>query len=141
VRQQARKIAEKQNLAYIICDGPPGIGCPVISSLSGANLALLITEPSLSGIHDLERVLEVCGHFNVPALVCINKFDINAENTRKIETFCQAQGADVVAKIPFDNVFTEAMVHAMPVVKYSDGLVAREIRQLWQDIAERLGNN
>lgn len=141
VRQQAKKIAEEQNLTYLISDGPPGIGCPVISSLSGANLALLITEPSLSGIHDLERVLEVCGHFNVPGLVCINKFDINVENTQKIETFCQAQGADVVAKIPFDNVFTEAMVHVMPVVKYSDGLVGREIRQLWQNIAERLGNN
>jgi len=141
VRQQARKIAEKQNLAYIISDGPPGIGCPVISSLSGANLAILITEPSLSGIHDMERVIELCSHFNVPALVCINKFDINVENTRKIETFCQTQGADVVAKIPFDNVFTEAMVRALPVVKYSDGSVSVRIRYLWQDIAERLGNN
>ena len=141
VRQQARKIAEKQKLGYIISDGPPGIGCPVISSLSGTNLAILITEPSLSGIHDLERVLEVCSHFNVPALVCINKFDINVENTRKIETFCQAQGADVVAKIPFDNVFTEAMVHALPIVKYADGLISREIKQLWRNIAERLGND
>lgn len=141
VRQQARKTAEKRNLDYIISDGPPGIGCPVISSLSGANLALLVTEPTLSGIHDLERVFDVCHHFNVPALVCINKYDINEENTQKIETYCQAQGADVVAKIPFDNVFTEAMVHGLPVVKYSDGSVSREIRQLWQNIAKRLTNN
>ncbi len=141
VRQQARKTAERQKLDYIISDGPPGIGCPVISSLSGANLALLVTEPSLSGIHDLERVLEVCSHFNVPALVCINKFDINVENTRKIESFCQTKGAEVVAKIPFDNVFTEAMVRAMPVVKYSEGPVSGEIKQLWHNIAERLGSN
>jgi MinD superfamily P-loop ATPase len=141
VRQQARKSAEKQNLDYIISDGPPGIGCPVISSLSGANLALLVTEPTLSGIHDLERVFDVCHHFNVPALVCINKYDINEENARQIETYCQAQGADVVAKIPFDNVFTEAMVHGLPVVKYSDNTTSREIRQLWQNIAERLTNN
>ncbi len=141
VRQQAREIAETQGLDYIISDGPPGIGCPVISSLSGANLALLVTEPTLSGIHDLERVLGVCHHFGVPALVCINKYNINEKNTRQIETYCHTEGADVVAKIPFDNVFTEAMVRGLPVVKYSDGAVSSEIRQLWQDVAEMLANN
>jgi MinD superfamily P-loop ATPase len=141
VRQQAKTLAENQKLDYIISDGPPGIGCPVISSLSGTHLALLVTEPSLSGIHDLERVLDVCRHFGVPALVCINKYDLNEENTRKIETHCHTGGADVIAKIPFDNVFTEAMVHGLPVVKYSDGSASREIKQLWQNIAERLTNN
>jgi len=82
VRQNARSIATSENLKYIITDGPPGIGCPVISSLSGANLALVVTEPTLSGIHDLERVLGVCRHFGVPALVCVNKYDINEDNTR-----------------------------------------------------------
>jgi len=83
VRQNARSIAERENHEYIITDGPPGIGCPVISSLSGTDLALLVTEPTLSGIHDLERVLGVCRHFGVPALVCVNKYDINEDNTRR----------------------------------------------------------
>src|SRR4030042_1509228 len=118
VRQQGRQMAEKKGVDYIISDGPPGIGCPVISSLSGANLALLVTEPTLSGIHDLERDIGVCQHFGVPALVCINKYDVNEDNTHQIESYCLAQETEVVAKIPFDNVFTEARVHGMPVVKY-----------------------
>jgi len=138
VRQQARQMAEKEVADYIITDGPPGIGCPVISSLSGANLALLVTEPTLSGIHDLERVLGVCRHFGVPALVCINKFDINEGNTHQIERYCLSQGVAVAARIPFDNVVTEAMVHGLPVVEYTDGLVSRQISQLWQSISECL---
>jgi MinD superfamily P-loop ATPase len=85
VRQHAKQIAERDGLDYIISDGPPGIGCPVISSLSGANLALLVTEPTLSGIHDLERVLSVCHHFGIPALVCVNKYNLNEDNTHQIE--------------------------------------------------------
>ena len=141
VRQQAKAIAEKRKLDYIISDGPPGIGCPVISSLSGANLALLVTEPTLSGIHDLERVLGVCRHFNVPALVGINKYDINEGNSRQIETYCHSQGANVAAKIPFDNVFTEAMVHGLPVVEYTQNSVARQLKRLWQNISGFLANN
>jgi MinD superfamily P-loop ATPase len=140
VRQKAGVLAEKQNADYIISDGPPGIGCPVISSLSGASLALLVTEPTLSGIHDLERVLEVCRHFGVPAMVCINKYNINEENTHQIESYCHARGVDVIARIPFDKVFTEAMVRGLPVVKYSDGDVSRQIDSLWQNIVERLNN-
>lgn len=141
VRKQAREKAEKQYIDYIISDGPPGIGCPAISSLSGANLALLVTEPTLSGIHDLERVFSVCRHFSVPALVCINKYDVNEKNTRQIESYCQAQETEVVAKIPFDNVFTEAMVHGMPVVKCSDGVVSQQIKSLWHNVAEMLSHN
>ncbi len=92
IREQAKRIAGEEGLDYIISDGPPGIGCPVISSLSGASLALLVTKPTLSGIHDLERVVGVCRHFGVPALVCINKYDIHEENARKIEDFCLNQG-------------------------------------------------
>jgi MinD superfamily P-loop ATPase len=138
VRQQAKQITEEQDLDYIISDGPPGIGCPVISSLSGASLALLVTEPTLSGIHDLERVLEVCRHFGVPALVCINKCDINEDNTHQIEAYCSAQGIQVASKIPFDNVVTEALVHGVPVVEYADGSVSREIAALWQKVSRRM---
>jgi len=141
VRQQAKEMAEKQGAACIISDGPPGIGCPVISSLSGANLALLVTEPTLSGIHDLERVLGVCHHFGVPALVCINKYDVNEDNTRLIENYCLSQGIEVASKIPFDNVVTEAMVQGLPVVEYGDNPVSREINLLWQNIAKVLAKN
>jgi MinD superfamily P-loop ATPase len=138
VRNNAKLLAESQNLDYIITDGPPGIGCPVISSLSGANLALLVTEPTLSGMHDLDRVIGVCRHFGVPALVCINKYDINEENTSQIESYCFNQGVEVVCKIPFDNVVTEAIVHGLPVVEYSSSEVTQRIRELWQIISAKL---
>ena len=140
VRQQARKIAEEQGLDYTISDGPPGIGCPVISSLSGVDLALLVTEPTLSGIHDLERVIGVCRHFDVPTAVCINKYDINEENTREIEEYCRSQDIRVVSRIPFDNVVTEALVRGVPVVEYDDGGVSQEMGNLWQNISEMLTN-
>jgi MinD superfamily P-loop ATPase len=138
VRQQAKRIAEEQALDYIISDGPPGIGCPVISSLSGASLALLVTEPTLSGIHDLERVLGVCRHFGIPALVCINKYDLNEDNAQKIETYCLNQSVQVASRIPFDNVVTEALIRAVPVVEYpnGDGRVSQEIRTLWLKVSE-----
>jgi MinD superfamily P-loop ATPase len=138
VRQHAKQIAERDGLDYIISDGPPGIGCPVISSLTGANLALLVTEPTLSGIHDLERVLGVCYHFGIPALVCINKYDLNEDNTRQIEHYCQNQAVNVVAKIPFDNAVTEAMVKGLPVVACAPGKVSQEIESLWQTLTDTL---
>jgi MinD superfamily P-loop ATPase len=138
VRQNAKLIAERENLNYIITDGPPGIGCPVISSLSGASLALLVTEPTLSGIHDLERVVGVCRHFGVPVLVCINKYDINQENASEIEKYCLNQGIEVISKIPFDNVVTEALIKGLPVVEYGDGRVGREMEKLWQVTARAL---
>ncbi|MFC1905202.1 ATP-binding protein [Chloroflexota bacterium] len=138
VRQHAKRIAEEQGLGCIISDGPPGIGCPAISSLSGANLALLVTEPTLSGMHDLERVLGVCRHFGVPALVCVNKYDVNEYNTRQIENHCLTQGIEVASKIPFDNIVTEALVRGLPVVEYSDGEVSHEIGALWQKISNVL---
>lgn len=138
VRQKARELSEKTGIDYIISDGPPGIGCPVISSLSGASVALLVTEPTLSGIHDLERVLGVCRHFSVPALVCINKYDINEENSRQIEGFCQEQGIKVAGRIPFDNAVTEAMVRGLSVVEYTRNGVSRQIEALWELITTLL---
>jgi MinD superfamily P-loop ATPase len=140
VRQNAKLIAERENLDYIITDGPPGIGCPVISSLSGASLALLVTEPTLSGIHDLERVIGVCRHFGIPVLVCVNKYDLNGENTSRIESYCGSEGIEVAAKIPFDNVMTEAIVEGLPVVEYYDNGVTRRIKKLWQILSAKLEN-
>jgi len=139
VRQNARKIAEKEKADYIITDGPPGIGCPVISSLSGANLVLLVTEPTLSALHDLERVIGVCRHFGVPPLVCINKYDLNEENTHRIGSFCQEQAIEVISRIPFDKLVTEALVNSMPVVEYSQTGVANHIETMWHRVHKSLG--
>lgn len=139
VRQQAKEYAKNNNLDFIISDGPPGTGCPVISSISGASLALIVTEPTLSGIHDMERVLDVCSHFTVPALVCINKYDINVENTEKIKNYCRDKGIDVAALIPFDTAVTEAMIQGKPIVEFSATKVADEIRKLWDTIEKKLG--
>ncbi len=135
VRQNAKAIAQEYGFDYIISDGPPGIGCPVISSLSGSNLALLVTEPTLPGMHDLDRILGVCRHFGIPASVCINKYDLNEENTRQIEDFCQRQGIEVISKLPFDNAVTEALVQGLPVVEYCKDGIARDIEMLWQRVS------
>ena len=140
VRQQAREMTKKLELDYIITDGPPGIGCPVISSLSGTDLALLVTEPTLSGIHDLERVLGVCHHFGVQPLVCINKYDINEDNTHQIEDYCLSQGVEVATRIPFDNVVTEAIAHGLPVVEYVRSGVSHQIEALWEIVSKSLNN-
>lgn len=141
VRQKAKSIAEKQKTDFIINDGPPGIGCPVISSLIGTSLALLVTEPTLSGIHDLERVLGVCQYFKIPAVACINKYDINEKNSHTIEVYCRSHGVDVIAKLPFDNVFIEAMNQGLPVVRYSNGTLSMMIKKMWQIIVERINQN
>ncbi|MCD6300235.1 MAG: P-loop NTPase, partial [Dehalococcoidales bacterium] len=139
VRQEAKRIANEQGLSYIISDGPPGIGCPVISSLSGVNLAVIVTEPTLSGMHDLDRVISVCHHFGVPIMVVINKYDLNKDNSRQIESYCQNQGIKVAARIPFDNIVTEALVKGLPVVEYSDNNVSQQIKMLWQNIVIAMG--
>ena len=138
VRQQARLIAEDENRDLIIIDGPPGIGCPVIAALTGVTLVLAVTEPTLSGIHDLERVLDVARHFNVPAMVCVNKCDINPENTRKVEDYCQDKNIAVVGEIPYDPVVTRAMVEGQAVVEYDSGIVAEIIKKMWEKIEAKL---
>ncbi|GAF75316.1 unnamed protein product [marine sediment metagenome] len=137
VRQKAKAIAKEEGSAYILSDGPPGIGCPVISSLSGASLALVVSEPSLSAIHDLERVLAVCRHFGVRALVCINKYDLDEGNSRHIEDYCHQAGIDVGTKIPFDTVVTDAITQGVPVVEFGDGVVSRRMEELWRVVAAR----
>jgi MinD superfamily P-loop ATPase len=134
VRQNAQAIAKKNNLELIIVDGPPGIGCPLIATLSGANLAVVVTEPTLSGLHDLQRVIKVVQHFGVKAAVIINKYDINLENSAKIEDWCRKANIPMIGKIHFDNIITEALVKELPVVEYSDNTVTKEIKDIWQKI-------
>jgi MinD superfamily P-loop ATPase len=138
VRQQARLIAEKEKRDYIIIDGPPGIGCPVISSISGVDLVLAVTEPTLSGIHDLERILGVARHFNVPAMVCINKSDINRENAERIKIYCQKNKISVAGEIPYDPIVTKAMVAEKSIVEFDDGVVAVEVKKVWENVERSL---
>ena len=141
VRQQAKLIAERDKKDYIIIDGPPGIGCPVIAAITGVDLLLAVTEPTLSGIHDLERVVGVANHFNIPVVVCINKYDINPENTSRIEAYCTEHNVEVVGKILYDSCVTKAMVAKKSVVEYSCGEVTEEVVRIWGKVSQRLKSN
>jgi MinD superfamily P-loop ATPase len=138
VRNNARILADKYNKDLIIIDGPPGIGCPVIAAISGVDLVLIVTEPTLSGIHDMERILGVAGHFNIPAVVCINKFDINPGNTQVIEKYCNENGLDLVGRIPYDETPTMAMIREMTVVEFSDSDFSNNITKIWDNIKGKL---
>jgi MinD superfamily P-loop ATPase len=138
VRQNARLIADKDNLNLVIVDGSPGIGCPVIASITGVDLVMAVTEPTLSAISDLERVLTLVRHFKIEPVVLINKCDINLENTEKITRFCQREKIEIVGKIPFDNTFTKAMVEGKTVMEYNDSDLAERIKNIWENISARI---
>ena len=139
VKQHGRLLALDEGRNLLLVDGPPGIGCPVISANAGADLALLVTEPTVSGVHDLERILRTVNHFRVPALVCINKVDVNPAQAAAIEAYCAAQGIEVVGKLPYDTVVTEAMVRGQPVTAYQpNGPLAMALRSAWARIRARL---
>jgi MinD superfamily P-loop ATPase len=135
VRKQAREIAKKNKLDYILIDGPPGIGCPVIASLTGVDLALVVTEPTLSGIHDLERIIDLTDHFRIKTLVCINKHDINPDNVSKIEEICARRSIKVAGRVPYDSIVNAAMREEKTVNEYDPGSrVAQEIDKIWDKI-------
>ena len=141
VRNNAKKLAEEKKKDLIIIDGPPGIGCPVIASISGVDLLLVVTEPTLSAIHDLERIIDVGYHFKIPAVVCINKYDINLDNTAKIENYCKINNIDIVGLLPYDNIVTEAMIYEKTVVEYSKGDFSRIVIDMWDNIRRVLKND
>lgn len=137
VRQHASRLADEEQQSLILIDGPPGIGCPVISSVTGADLVLAVTEPTLSGMHDLQRVTELTGHFGIPTCVCVNKYDINLQITAEIEAYCTDQGLQFLGAIPYEKTVIEALVRQMPVVSYTSNGATEHIRRIWQQI-ERL---
>lgn len=139
VKQQARLLAMDEGAQLVLVDGPPGIGCPVISAVSGADLALIVAEPTAAGVHDMQRVLETTNHFGVQTVVCINKADIYAEGAAQIEDFCREQGVRVVGRIPFDPVVTEAMVQGQSVTAYApDAAASQALASVWADITAEL---
>ncbi len=138
VRKKARKIAENNNSDLVIIDGPPGIGCPVIASLSGTDMALVVTEPTLSGIHDMERVIQMAHHFRTKTACCINKFDLNLRLSDQIENWCHKNSVPVVGKIPFDESVTKSMVQGIPLIEFSENSVSGEIKKVWQRLLKLL---
>ena len=133
VRTEAKHLAEEENHKMVIVDGPPGIGCPVIASITGASQVLVVTEPTVSGEHDLERVLGLARHFQIPVAVCVNKWDINPEMTARIEKKAQTAGAIVAGRIRYDRAVTAAQIQNKAVVEM-DTPGAEDIRRLWANL-------
>jgi len=134
VRQEAKRIADETHKDYVIIDGPPGIGCPVIASLANVDLALIVTEPTLSGIHDMERITSVSKHFDIPTKVVINKYDLNIKNSDMINRICDDKGIEVLARLPFSQEVSKSIVKGIPLVEYcKDGIVS-EIARLWEKV-------
>lgn len=138
VRQNAKTLSEENGGELIIIDGPPGIGCPVIASIAGVNLVLIVTEPTVTGHLDFERVHAVASHFGIPAVVCINKYDINEEKAEEIETFSKENGIQVVGRLPYDDIATEAMIHRKTVIEYATNDFTREVGRVWNRVKEVL---
>jgi MinD superfamily P-loop ATPase len=138
VRQQAKQLAEKQGKSLVLIDGPPGIGCPVISSVAGTDMVLIVTEPTLSGLHDLQRVAGLTAHFSIPTGVCVNKYDLNQQITDEIKTYCSEHDLSFIGEIPYDLVVVEALVHQTPVIKYSQDSISKTITRIWQQIEQQL---
>ena len=136
VKKRARELAEKGNNELILIDGSPGIGCPVIASLAGVDLALMVTEPTVSGIHDLGRIFNVTKHFGVKTAVCINKFDINPEKTGEIKEFCIKNEIPLLGEIPYDPSVTKAMIELKTVTEFSPTRVSEVVKSIWSKIIE-----
>lgn len=135
IRKVSSDLAEKHGMDYVIIDGPPGIGCPVIASLSGVDCALIVTEPTLSGLHDAGRVIEAAGFFKIPVKLAVNKYDLNPDMTAKIEEYCGQKGIPVIGRIPFDKTVVEALVAGKIIVEYrSDCAVSAEMRAIWEEL-------
>lgn len=131
LKKEARERAKALGASLILCDGAPGIGCPVISSLSGASQAVIVTEPTPSGRHDLERVAALCRHFRIPAAVLVNKFDLNPENTAGIEAYCRAEGLPVLGRLPHDEAVLRAMAQGLAVTELPESAFSAALRQAW----------
>lgn len=135
IRKQAQILAQENQLELIVTDGPPGIGCPVIASITGASAVLILVEPTVSGLHDMKRVAELALHFKIPAMVCINKYDLNTEMTQAIESETEKLNLLTVGRIPFDPAFTMAMVNGKTIMEYAPSSeLAETVNSIWTTI-------
>jgi MinD superfamily P-loop ATPase len=138
IRKEAKQIATKQDKNFIIVDGSPGIGCPVIASITGADLVLVVTEPTISGQHDLDRVVELTKHFGIPTAICINKYDINPKIAEVIEKRASEKNLRVIGKIAYDVAVTKAQIAAKTIVEYSNNGLKDQIVSLWDSVLNML---
>lgn len=139
VRKLGTKIATDNGISTVLIDGSPGIGCPVIATVTGIKLGVIVTEPTMSGIHDMQRVFELLKRFRVTTTVIINKFDLNLENTAEIERFCKANDVEVLGKIKFDPIMTESMVATQTLIEFApDHEISQLLRKIWDRIIESL---
>ncbi len=138
IRNQAKKLAEEEERDLVIIDGSPGIGCPVIASVTGVDQVLAVTEPTMSGRHDLKRVADLAAHFGVPLVVCINKWDLNPSITRLIENDARQRDLPVVGRIRYDRAVTEAQIHRRTLVEYAETGAAEDLKKLWQTLCTLL---
>jgi len=138
IRKEARRIAEEEKKDLVIVDGSPGIGCPVIASITGADLVLIITEPTLSGKHDSERVADLAAGFKMPVVIAINKFDLNPDMAEQIEEDARKRNIKVVGKIRYDKSFTKAQIAKSTIIEHTDEAVSEEVRSLWRNVTDAL---
>jgi len=134
VKQSARLLARQDRADLLLVDGPPGIGCPAIAAMSGADLALMVVEPSVSGVHDLRRILATARHFGVQAAICLNKADLNPAQAAAIADMGAAEGVPLVGRIPFDRGVVEALVQRRPVTEQGHGAASEALRGLWKTL-------
>jgi MinD superfamily P-loop ATPase len=141
VRMQAKELAQTNGRDIILIDGSPGIGCPVIATITGTKLGIIVTEPTLSGMHDLERVMTLLERFRVHTMVIVNKHDLNSENTERIEQICIEYGVDLLGRIPFDSVMTESMVAAKALSEFApDHEITGLLKNMWTRITKAVRN-
>ncbi|MDX9768768.1 MAG: P-loop NTPase [Tenuifilaceae bacterium] len=136
VREKAKDVAKVNGLQHIIIDGPPGIGCAVISSITGVDHVLIVTEPTISGLHDLKRTLEMVSKFNLKPWVLVNKFDLNADMAQEIEMYCTQNNVSIAGRLPFDSVVVDAMVNCKSIIEWApDSEISHSIKSIWNKIA------
>lgn len=135
IRKEARELAEEKGLDLLITDGPPGIGCPVIASISGATAIVIVVEPTVSGLHDMERVAELAAHFSIPGMICINKCDLNPELSAEIEAAALKRNMKLLGKVPFDPIFVKSMVKGQNIFEYEeDSPTKKVVEDIWQKV-------
>ena len=141
VRKNAKEIGEKKGADWVIVDGSPGIGCPVIASLSGIDYAVIVTEPTLSGLHDMDRVCQVAKHFNVPVLLIINKFDLNTDITDQFEKYSNENNIELLGKLEFDKTMVEAVTNGKTIIEYANNRTTENLKSIWTRLSNKVKGN
>ncbi len=138
VRDHASKLACQHGVGNILSDGPPGTGCPVISAITGVDLAIVVTEPTLSGIHDMKRALDLTKHFHIRSLIVINKYDLNLEMTNNINQIATEYNSKIIGKIPFDKNVNDALMDGQSIIDYGEGQAYNSMLELWDNLKKEL---